>query len=125
MGALRRLGLALVLLLAAGPQPGGARDDSPAPEADEIYIENVAPQALTFGLSPDNESWERFSLDAGQVAVYGGGPSWYFLILTEGVELRYRLDSGGSYRLYWSEAEERWDLMTCQNPACGRLGDEP
>lgn len=123
MGALRTVALALVLVAGAGPL--GAQDEAPPPKANEIYVENISPQPLTFGLSPDNESWERFALDPGQVAVYGGGPNWYFLILTEGVELRYRLETGASYRLYWSEPEQRWDLMTCSRPACGRIDDEP
>lgn len=96
-------------------------EDFGAPVAGEIYVENIAPQPLTFGLSPDNASWERFTLAPDQVAVYGGGPEWYILVLTEGVELRYRLDDGGSYRLYWNENLARWDTMTCQEPACGRL----
>jgi len=125
MGALRGLARAWLIVLAAGIPPLHAREDSPAPEANEIYVENVAPQPLTFGLSPDNASWERFMLDPGQVAVYGGGPDWYFLILTDGVELRYRLESGNSYRLFWSEADQRWDLMTCKVPACGRVDVEP
>ncbi len=112
---------AAAMLAVAGLASAHAQDVGGAPEAGEIYVENVAPQPLTFGLSPDNASWERFTLDAGQVAVYDGGPDWYILILTEGVELRYRLDDGGSYRLYWNETDARWDMMTCQEPACGRL----
>lgn len=117
-----RIFLAATLLLAtlAGAR---AQDIGGAPEAGEIYVENVAPQPLTFGLSPDNASWMRLTLDAGQVAVYSGGPDWYILILTEGVELRYRLDDGGSYRLYWNETDLRWDMLTCEKPACGRLAE--
>tara|TARA_B100000676_G_C18072807_1_gene845489 strand:+ start:1513 stop:1902 length:390 start_codon:yes stop_codon:yes gene_type:complete len=94
--------------------------DAVAPVEGEIYIENVAPQRLTFGLSNDNVAWDRFQLDPDQVAVFGLADEWYFLILTEGVELRYRLKTMGSYRLYWNEADERWDLLTCSDPACGR-----
>jgi hypothetical protein len=122
MKALIRVAAAGILMLAAFSL-ARAQDDGGAPEAGEIYVENVAPQPLTFGLSPDNESWERFTLDAEQVAVYSGGPDWYILILTEGVELRYRLDDAGSYRLYWNETDMRWDMLTCQEPACGRLGE--
>ena len=73
--------------------------DAVAPVEGEIYIENVAPQRLTFGLSNDNVAWDRFQLDPDQVAVFGLADEWYFLILTEGVELRYRLKTMGSYRL--------------------------
>lgn len=121
MARFGRLALAACLVLIV-PWAASAQDEGTgAPGPGEIYVENVAPQPLTFGLSPDNESWERFTLAPDQVAVYGGGPDWYILILTEGVELRYRLDDGGSYRLYWNEGEARWDTMTCQEPACGRL----
>lgn len=104
-------------LLAQGAEPA-------APLVDEIYIENIAPQSLTFGLSNDNETWDRFGLGAGEVGVFGGAETWYFLILTEGVELRYRLDTQGSYRLYWNDIDLRWDLLTCAEPACGRAIDE-
>ena len=124
MKALSRIAAAGTLALATATG-ALAQDDTGAPASGEIYIENVAPQPLTFGLSPDNESWERFTLDPDQVAVFGGGPTWYILILTEGVELRYRLDDAGSYRLYWNEDKMRWDAMTCQEPACGRLTDQP
>lgn len=98
-----------------------AQDDlAAAPLSDEIYIENTAPQKLTFGLSHDNEVWDRFELDPDQVAVFGGSSDWYFLVLTDGTELRYRLDSEGSYRLFWNDVAQRWDLMTCTEPACGR-----
>ncbi len=113
------LGL-VVLVTLAGP-PAAAQQASPA--ADEVYIENLAPQQLTFGLSNDNESWDRFTLVPSEVAIYGGSEIWYFLILTEGVELRYRLDGGGSYRLYWNDADLRWDMMSCQEPVCGRVAD--
>ena len=119
-----RLAGVVAMLLGAPWAAMAQSDDTGAPEAGEVYVENIAPQPLTFGLSPNNASWARFSLEPDQVAVYGGGPEWYILILTEGVELRYRLDDGGSYRLYWSDDEERWDLMTCQEPACGRLPDQ-
>jgi hypothetical protein len=124
MKALSRIAAAGLMAL-AGTTGVSAQDGTGAPVSGEIYIENVAPQPLTFGLSPDNASWERFTLGPDQVAVYGGGPDWYFLILTEGVELRYRLDDAGSYRLYWNEEDLRWDMMTCQEPACGRLGEQP
>lgn len=95
------------------------------PGLGEVYIENVTPQPLTFGLAPDNEAWERFTLAAGEVVVFNGGPEWYFLIMTEGVELRYQLDDGGSYRLYRNEVDSRWDIMTCDLPACGHGTDAP
>ncbi len=102
-----------------------AQDTEPAaPLRDEIYIENIAPQPLTSGLSNDNETWDRFGLGAEEVGVFGGSETWYFLILTEGVELRYRLDTQGSYRLYWNDIDLRWDLLTCAEPACGRAIDE-
>ena len=94
------------------------------PLIDEIYIENTAPQALTFGLSNDNELWERFSLGAQQSGVFGGSETWYFLVLTDGVEVRYRLDTQGSYRIYWNDIDLRWDLLTCENPVCGRNLEE-
>lgn len=124
MTLFQRLAATVVLSLAALPT-AAQENGAGAPAAGEVYVENTAPQPLTFGLSPDNASWERFTLAPDQVAVYGGGPDWYILILTEGVELRYRLDDAGSYRLYWNEGEERWDLMTCHQPACGRLAPEP
>ncbi|MBC6440139.1 MAG: hypothetical protein GDA49_06965 [Rhodospirillales bacterium] len=96
-------------------------DETAAPQANEIYVENTATQRLTFGLSNDNEVWSRFKLDSGQVAVFSGAADWYFLILTDGVELRYRLNEAGSYRLFWNEIDTRWDLMTCSEPACGHL----
>ena len=124
MTLFQRLAATAVLLLAALPA-AAQENGTGAPGAGEVYVENTAPQPLTFGLSPDNASWERFTLAPDQVAVYGGGPDWYILILTEGVELRYRLNDAGSYRLYWNEGDERWDMMTCQQPACGRLAPEP
>ena len=120
----RRLLLALVLCCAACAARAQTDDDffaEGAPGPDEIYMENVTPQAITFGLSYDNESWERFQLEPGGVAVLGGSDTWFFLILTEGVELRYQLDGAGSYRIYWNEVDLRWDLLTCELPACGRL----
>lgn len=135
---MRRLrGLLAALVLAAAPLAAVAQDDSgeaagtpettsvAPPGMGEVYIENVTPQPLTFGLAPDNETWERFTLAAGEVVVFNGGPEWYFLIMTEGVELRYQLDDGGSYRLYWNEVDSRWDMMTCEQPACGHGTDAP
>jgi len=114
--------LAVTLMTAA---PLRAQDTvEAAPVEGEIYIENIAPQPLTFGLSDDNETWNRFLLAPDQVAVYGGSDAWFFLVVTEGVELRYRLNDQGSYRLYWNEVDMRWDLLTCSEPACGRLTAE-
>ena len=121
-----RFVLALPALVLAIGVTGAAlaQDSEPAePLADEIYIENTAPQPITFGLSNDNETWDRFGLGAEQVGVFGGSAVWYFLVLTDGVELRYRLDAEGSYRLYWNEIDLRWDLLTCEQPACGRALD--
>ena len=58
-----RLAAASALLLGAMSAAMAQSDDTGAPEAGEVYIENIAPQPLTFGLSPDNASWERFSLE--------------------------------------------------------------
>lgn len=116
MTARRLIGALALLAVSAWP----ALAQPAAPGDDEIYIENVAPQQLTFGLSEDNETWDRFELAASESAVFGGSQTWYFLILTDGVELRYRLDPGGSYRLYWNDVDLRWDAMTCTAPACGR-----
>lgn len=117
----------LALLLALVATGAAAQSDLPfseaAPDADEIYVENVSPQNLTFGLSHDNANWDRFQLEPGGIADYGGGGDWYILLLTEGVELRYRLDGGGSYRLYWNETDAHWDVLTCDKPACGRLDE--
>ena len=118
-----RISLTLVVfvLMLGAANPVLAQDgELAAPLVDEIYIENTAPQPLTFGLSNDNETWDRFGLGAEQVGVFGGSEVWYFLLLTDGVELRYRLDSQGSYRLYWNEIDLRWDPLTCEKPACGR-----
>ena len=122
-----RISLTLVVfvLMLGAANPVLAQDgELAAPLVDEIYIENTAPQPLTFGLSNDNETWDRFGLGAEQVGVFGGSEVWYFLLLTDGVELRYRLDSQGSYRLYWNEIDLRWDLLTCEKPAYGRALDE-
>ncbi|GEM_PF-3707261 len=122
-----RISLTLVVfvLMLGAANPVLAQDgELAAPLVDEIYIENTAPQPLTFGLSNDNETWDRFGLGAEQVGVFGGSEVWYFLLLTDGVELRYRLDSQGSYRLYWNEIDLRWDPLTCEKPACGRALDE-
>ena len=108
-------------LVACGAPVGAQVDETAAPQTNEIYVENTATQRLTFGLSNDNEVWSRFELDPGQVAVFGGAADWYFLILTDGIELRYRLNEAGSYRLFWNETDTRWDLMTCSEPACGHL----
>jgi hypothetical protein len=122
-----RFSLVLPALILALGMTGAAlaqEGEPAAPLVDEIYIENMAPQPLTFGLSNDNENWDRFGLGAEQLGVFGGSEIWYFLILTDGVELRYRLDTQGSYRMYWNEIDARWDLMTCEKPACGRALDE-
>ncbi|NQV94403.1 MAG: hypothetical protein HQ482_04620 [Sphingomonadales bacterium] len=67
--------LAALALLLAAATPAVAQDDATGePVQGEIYVENIAPQPLTFGLSPDNASWERFTLAPDQIAVYGGGP---------------------------------------------------
>ena len=130
MSAARHV-LAALLCMAALGTAGAARAqttqdaNAAAPGDNEIYVENVAPQALTFGLSHDNQSWERFTLEAGKVAVYSGAATWYFLILTEGVPLRYKLIAGKSYRLYWNNVDLRWDMMTCDKPACGRVMSQP
>jgi hypothetical protein len=119
------LTLAAFVLALGTANPVLAQDGEPAaPLVDEIYLENTAPQPLTFGLSNDNETRDRFGLGAGQVGVFGGSEVWYFLLLTDGVELRYRLDAQGSYRLHWNEIDLRWDLLTCEQPACGRALDE-
>lgn len=94
-----------------------------APLADKIYIENTARKPITFGLSNDNETWDRFGLGTKQVGVFSGLEGWHFLVLTDGAELRCRLDTQRSYRLYWNEIGLRWDLLTCEQPACGRALD--